>query len=115
MDYRLVFLKEKFNSIAQKFDNDKYSLFATLNFLAYPQISVAEFCNFLETNSGRSGWKSKFYNQQLQCLLSLSEEEKIALNFLGKYHSEHPIQKDRPIDEWLPTDRESLSVSDELF
>lgn len=115
MDYRLAFLTEKLNSIAQKFDNDKYSLFAAINFLAYPKISVTEFCDFLEDNGGRSGWKSKFYNQQLQCLQSLNEEEKIALNFLGKYHSEHPLQKNLSIDEWLPTDTESLSVSDELF
>ena len=93
MECQLDFLKEKLNSIAQKFGNDRYSLFAAINFLAYPQISFAEFCNFLEVNVRRSGWKSKFYNQQLQCLLSLDEEEKIALNFLGKYHSEHPIQK----------------------
>ena len=115
MNYPLQSLKERFNSIAQKFDNDKYSLFAAINFLAYPQISVTEFCNFLENNAGRRGWKSKFYNQQLQCLQSLNENEKIALNFLGKYHSENPIQKNLPIDEWLPTDRESLSVSEDLF
>lgn len=115
MNYPLLSLKEKLNSIAQKFGNDNYNLFAAINFLAYPQISVAEFCNFLETYAGKNGWKSKFYNEQLQCLQSLSEEEKEALNFLGKYHSEHSIQKNLPIDKWLPTDRESLSVSDNLF
>ena len=115
MDYQLVFLKKKLSSIAQKFNNDKYSLFAAINFIAYPQISVAEFCHFLVVNAGRSGWKSKFYNQQLKCLQSLNEEEKNALNFLGKYHSEHPIQKNLPIDDWIPTNREILSVSDDLF
>lgn len=50
MDCKLVFLKKKLKFIVQKFVNDKYSLFAAINFLAYPQISIAEFCNFLETN-----------------------------------------------------------------
>lgn len=116
MDYQLVFLKEKLNSIAQKFNNDLSSLFSAITFLAYPQSTVAEFRDYLNTNSGRRGCRKwRFYNQQLNALQSLDNDESDALNFLGKYHSEHPLNRFRPLAEWLPQDNNVLYATDELF
>ena len=116
MDYQLVFLKEKLNSIAQKFNNDLSSLFSAITFLAYPQSTVAEFRDYLNTNSGRRGCRKwRFYNQQLNALQSLNYDESRVLNFLGKYHSENPIDKFSPLEEWLPQNPNVLYVTDELF
>ena len=116
MEYQLTSMQEKLNAIAQKFDNDLSSLFAAITFLSYLQSTVAEFCHYLETNAGRrNSRKWRFYNRQLHALQSLDNDESDALNFLGKYHSEHPLNAFRPLAEWLPQSGNVLYATDELF
>lgn len=114
MEYQFNDLQEKLLSIAEKFGGNRHSLFSAITYLAYPQSTVEDFFEFLEKNNDRRN--RNFYAMQIESLRSLTEDEKRALNFLGKYVSDfQPLYKEQPFEEWLPEGRQVLRARDILF
>lgn len=80
-------VKEALRIIADKFDNDMYSLCAVIHFLGYPQNTVNDLRNFLSSKEDGEliGQKqTKFYQKQLSQLHNLTETEEHILEILGK-------------------------------
>lgn len=99
MKYSVQELRTHLSSIAEKFDNDLYSLRVVISFLGVPENTISDLFEYLNKYQE----EKTLYKRQLCLIRTLNEEEQEALGFISKYNTKHGLNMASDnVMNWIP-------------
>lgn len=99
MGYSVQELRTHLSSIAEKFDNDLYSLRVVISFLGVPENTISDLFEYLDKYQE----EKTLYKRQLCIMSTLNEEEQKTLELISKYNTEHGLNMASDnVMNWIP-------------
>ena len=99
MKYSVQELRTHLSSIAEKFENDLYSLRVVISFLGVPENTMSDLFEYLDKHQN----EKTLYKRQLGIIKILNEEEQKALEFISGYNTKHGLNMGSDnVLNWIP-------------